>query len=337
MKQLFITSLFILCINSSSSAQVANHVVLAEIYGGGGDQGSYWTNDYIILYNPTSSSVSLSNWSMQYAAFNGSTWQVTNLNGSISAGGYYAIQEGGGTRGVAPLPFTPNAIGNIDIDKNKGKVALLNIQTALTVSNPVGNPNVIDFVGFGQGTNAYEGSGAAPQPSITGSIRRKDNNGNNTYGTNGNGWDSDNNAVDFYLEIDLVVNPPLPVELSSFSAVILDGGIKLKWRTETEVSNYGFEIERLRDPRINEFQDWVTVAFVPGNGNSNSPKEYSFIDNNISTGKYSYRLKQIDTDGEFEYSKVIEININSPNCFELSQNYPNPFNPVTTIRFSLPE
>jgi hypothetical protein len=125
---------------------------------------------------------------------------------------------------------------------------------------------------------------------------------------------------------------PLPVELSSFSAVILENGIKLKWRTETEVSNYGFEILR-----STKNDNWQVLGFVEGHGNSNSPKDYSFDDENAATGKYSYRLKQLDTDGKFEYSKVIEVDIGSPQEFELSQNYPNPFNPSTTIRFSVSE
>jgi len=76
---------------------------------------------------------------------------------------------------------------------------------------------------------------------------------------------------------------------------------------------------------------------VQGYGNSNSPKKYSFVDDQVSAGKYSYRLKQIDTDGKFEYSKVITVNVGSLAKFELSQNYPNPFNPTTTISFILPE
>ncbi|RKY92343.1 MAG: hypothetical protein DRQ01_06435, partial [Ignavibacteriae bacterium] len=90
-------------------------------------------------------------------------------------------------------------------------------------------------------------------------------------------------------------------------------------------------------PQGGKFGDWISLGFVEGHGNSNSPKEYSFIDNIVTGGKYSYRLKQIDNDGKFEYSKVIEIDLGAPLEYELSQNYPNPFNPSTTIKFSIPE
>jgi hypothetical protein len=127
---------------------------------------------------------------------------------------------------------------------------------------------------------------------------------------------------------------PLPVELSSFSGKLVDGNVvDLNWVTKTEVSNYGFNIER----RINE-GEWNSIGFVEGHGNSNSPKEYNYIDNDIFAGgsSFQYRLKQIDTDGKFEYSDVVEVEI-MPTQFELSQNYPNPFNPSTTIRFSVPK
>jgi hypothetical protein len=132
------------------------------------------------------------------------------------------------------------------------------------------------------------------------------------------------------LEIDSAV----PVELVEFVANIIHGNkVLLNWRTATEVNNYGFEVER------SEFNvqssDWKKITFVEGHGNTNSPKEYSFIDDNVLSAKYAYRLKQIDNDGTFEYSKVIEVDMNAPVEYELSQNYPNPFNPVTTIKFNI--
>jgi len=117
--------------------------------------------------------------------------------------------------------------------------------------------------------------------------------------------------------------------------------VQLDWTTETEVDNYGFDVERtapLNPPQERKYGDWVTLGFVEGHGNSNSPKEYSYTDNNAQYGRYAYRLKQIDTDGQFEYSEVIEVNAGRiPNGFVLEQNYPNPFNPTTTIKFALIE
>ena len=129
------------------------------------------------------------------------------------------------------------------------------------------------------------------------------------------------------------VSNPLPVELSSLSAVIIGSSVKLSWRTETEVNNYGFEVERCALSA--ERQAWNKIGFVNGNGNSNSPKDYVFEDNSLTPSRYSYRLKQIDNDGQFEYSKAIEVDFNSPNVFELSQNYPNPFNPATSIKYQV--
>ena len=133
----------------------------------------------------------------------------------------------------------------------------------------------------------------------------------------------------------------LPVELTSFTANPIQGTkVKLQWETATEVNNYGFEILRSaqNDGHSEEGTDeesWQKIGFVQGNGNSNSPKSYGFTDNNLIGGsKFSYRLKQIDNDGRFEYSDAVEVEV-VPDKYELYQNYPNPFNPTTNIKFAL--
>jgi hypothetical protein len=120
---------------------------------------------------------------------------------------------------------------------------------------------------------------------------------------------------------------PLPVELTSFSASYANGSVNLKWSTATETNNQGFEIQRKSNA------DYEVIGFVNGNGTTTQQQSYSFTDNNVSNGVYSYRLKQLDYDGTFSYSNVIEIDISAPLQFELSQNYPNPFNPATMINY----
>ncbi len=127
----------------------------------------------------------------------------------------------------------------------------------------------------------------------------------------------------------------LPVELSSFNAVQIGSDVLLKWRTETEINNFGFDVERAIN--INgSARYWTKIGFVAGNGNSNSPKDYSFTDNPATGNKPYYRLKQIDSDGKIEYSNVINIDLEIPDQYRLHQNYPNPFNPATSITYSLP-
>jgi hypothetical protein len=125
----------------------------------------------------------------------------------------------------------------------------------------------------------------------------------------------------------------LPVELTSFAGNWDGTNVNLNWETATELNNYGFEIEKKT-----EFSNWYTIGFVEGSGTKQSPSSYSFNDLKISqAGKYSYRLKQIDNNGSFNYSQTVEMNLNPANGFVLEQNYPNPFNPSTRISFSIPK
>jgi len=132
------------------------------------------------------------------------------------------------------------------------------------------------------------------------------------------------------------VDPLLPVELSSFTSTINRRDVTLNWTTVSEVNNSGFDIER-RDSRSQTQDVWNKVGYVNGNGTSSTAHSYSFTDRGLNSGKYNYRLKQIDFNGNFEYFNLSnEVIIGVPSNFELSQNYPNPFNPSTKINYDLP-
>ncbi len=180
-------------INVSSGSSGPTNLVISQIYGGGGNSGAQYKNDFVELFNPGATAVNVSAWSVQYASASGSTWQVADLAGSIQPYHYYLVQMAAGSGGTTALP-TPDATGTISMSATSGKVALVSSQTALSGSNPIGSSGLVDFVGYGS-PSAYEGSGAAPAPSNTASIVRN----------NGGYANSTNNANDF-----TTLTPPVP-------------------------------------------------------------------------------------------------------------------------------
>jgi hypothetical protein len=133
----------------------------------------------------------------------------------------------------------------------------------------------------------------------------------------------------------LSVIPPIPVELTSFTASVSNNSVVLNWITATELNNYGFEVERSEKVEARG-ETWEKIGFVIGAGTTTEPQIYTFNDKMVTTGKYLYRLKQIDNDGTFEYSNTIEVSVMEPTQFSLEQNFPNPFNPSTRISWQSP-
>ncbi len=134
-------------------------------------------------------------------------------------------------------------------------------------------------------------------------------------------------------------NAPLPIQLSSFTATMLDRGVRLDWMTISELNNYGFHVQR----RSNSESPWrrISASLIPGNGTTNTPHRYSFVDTAPSSRTTQYRLEQIDLDGTIHFTEPIEIVgatsvvETAPREFGLKQNYPNPFNPSTEVKFSV--
>ena len=195
----------------------SSHVVISQVYGGGGNAGATFKNDFIELFNRSTTSVDLTGWSIQYASAGSTTWtNLTNLSGSIAPGKYYLIQEAAGSGGTTDLP-TPDAFGTIAMSATAGKVALVNTTTALSGSGcPIG-ADIIDFIGYGTGTNCSETT-AAPAPSATVADLRSSNGCN----------DTNNNSTDFATAPPFprnsfsLTNPCTPITVMNVTSSVLD-------------------------------------------------------------------------------------------------------------------
>jgi len=201
----------------------ANGIVISQVYGGGGNAGSTFKNDFIEIFNADGATVNLNGWSVQYAAAAGTTWQVTALNGSLAPGQYFLIQESQGAGGTTNLP-APNATGNIAMSATAGKVALVSSTVALSGGCPVGGA-IVDFVGYGTGSggaSCFEGTAAAPTlTNTTADLRR--NNGLQ---------DTDSNTADFVTGAPNPRNTPVGTTNPSGAgaaspASVLQGGTTL--------------------------------------------------------------------------------------------------------------
>jgi hypothetical protein len=164
---------------------VSSDIVISQIYGGGGNSGAVFTNDYVELFNRGATTVSVVGWSVQYASATGSSWQVASLSGSIPAGGYYLVRlaNGGATGGTLPAA---DATGTQNMSGTSGKVALVTTSTALTCgASACTSASIRDLVGYGT-ANQAEGSAAPAFSNSTAGFRAA-----------GGCTDTDSNAADF--------------------------------------------------------------------------------------------------------------------------------------------
>jgi predicted extracellular nuclease len=164
-----------------------DRVVISQIYGGGGNSGAPFRNDFIEIFNAGTTPVNLAGWSVQYASATASTWSSTSLTSVVLAPGqHYLIQQAGGNNGN-PLP-TPDATGTIAMAAGSGKVALVKNTTTLTGACPA-DASIVDLVGYGSTANCFRGTGPAPAASNTNAATRAAN----------GCTDTRNNAADFAL------------------------------------------------------------------------------------------------------------------------------------------
>ena len=204
-----LTGVALIVLTATPSQAISIDVMISQVYGGGGNSGATYTNDFIELFNAGSSAVDLSGWSLQYASatgtgnFGANSAQLTPLSGVINPGQYFLIQEAQGAGGTTPLP-TPDITDSspIFMSATGGKVALVNAAVSLgcnggsTPCSPGALAMILDLVGYGS-ANFFEGAGAAPAGTNTTSLVRL---------TDASGWyiDTDNNSADF------VSGPPTP-------------------------------------------------------------------------------------------------------------------------------
>ncbi len=269
---------------------------------------------------------------------------VTNHNSSIYTINVQ-INTNSGTNGLGTstiiFNFDSTALSFPSTPVNGTDYTFLNFSggnySSATVTRPIANQIWlnIELLNTNNGTLVTKNPGWIDVATITFNITNHSGSSNLTWQNANNNWaifDANNSTLWTNGTFTNLNTSPLPVELTTFAANINNNNVELNWQTATEVNNYGFEIQRAKK---SDNLIWEKIGFVEGNGTSNSPKSYRFVDNNPMQSMLVYRLKQLDVNGDYKYSKELEVNF-VPKDYALFQNYPNPFNPSTTIKFSLP-
>lgn len=279
-------------------AEVATYIVISEIYGGGGNSGSTYKNDFIELYNPTNVDIDLTGWKIQYAAKAGnfSEQNNTELSGTIKANGYYLIQEAKGSGGTIDLP-TSDVIGNVAMSGSDCKVRLIDEKS-----------NVIDLVGIGT-ANEAEGDKTAKGMSNSKSIQRKDNDGSENGVTNG--WDTNNNEDDFYSKEPIPRNSQYSSETIDLISLKVDENISLEIG-ENKVLSVSYEPENTSEKGIKFESLNEEIAIVDADGNVTGIKE----------GETTIKVTSTIKENIFKETKVIVNKTTDKKGPEIRNIYP---------------
>jgi len=251
-----------------SPAVASTTLVISQVYGGGGNSGSTYKNDFIELYNLSNNPVDLSGWSIQYSSAAGSTWQVTTLSGSIAPGHYYLIQEAQGSAGTTVLP-APDASGAISMSATSAKVALMNSTVALSGNCPAAG-SIVDMVGYGSSASCFEGSGRAPGP----------NNMNAVFRAGSGCTDTNNNANDFVVGLanprnsssQFVCGSATPTPTVSPTPAASCGVERWSVKTGTDLDANTVNLSSMTVTTVATMRGWPAPDSIPSN-NRVSPYE----------------------------------------------------------------
>ena len=299
-------------LSHKAQAQISEQIVISQVYGGGGNSGAPYKNDFIELYNPTDQDISLEGWSVQYASAAGTSWTPTNLEGTIKAHSFYLVQEAAGTNDFALLP-TPDASGALALSGTAGNVALVSSTTPLTSSTIA---NAVDLVGYGSTAKAFEGTGPTVAPSNTKSVQRIPYSGLLPAKVGekgiGNGWDTNDNKADFVAVAPFPHNSASPAEKFELNESLKPIGDRIQFvQQDTNVVVKGLTGTVTPDATV-KFYDSATISETTLLGSTTATADGSF-ESTFDAGKALTSLFITSTEAKPE-SKATEILLASPSA-----------------------